>query len=102
MSNPICGAKTKTGAPCKGAPMPNGRCRLHGGKTPSGIASPQYKTGRYSRVLPTRLQSRYDAARTDAALLELRDDISLLDARLEDLLSRVDTGESGVLWASLK
>lgn len=28
---PICGAKTRQGRPCKGKPMPNGRCRMHGG-----------------------------------------------------------------------
>lgn len=28
-----CGAKTRSGAPCKGYPMANGRCRMHGGKS---------------------------------------------------------------------
>ena len=26
-----CGAKTRAGTSCKGQPMPNGRCRMHGG-----------------------------------------------------------------------
>lgn len=82
--------------------MPNGRCRLHGGKTPGGIASPHYSTGRYSKHLPTRLQARYEAAAGDSELLALRDDIALTDARLSDLLTRVDTGESGALWARLQ
>lgn len=30
-----CGAKTRSGAPCKNAAMPNGRCRMHGGLTPN-------------------------------------------------------------------
>jgi len=29
--------------------MPNGRCRLHGGRSLRGIASPTFKTGRYSK-----------------------------------------------------
>lgn len=29
----ICGAKTRSGEPCKNAPMANGRCRMHGGKS---------------------------------------------------------------------
>lgn len=38
-----CGAKTRSGAPCRNLPMKNGRCRMHGGastgrKTPEGIA----------------------------------------------------------------
>jgi hypothetical protein len=81
--------------------MANGRCRLHGGKTPMGIASPHYKTGRYSKFIPARMIGRYEEARADGELLALREDISLVDARLSDLLSRVDTGESGALWRSL-
>src|SRR5262249_32735813 len=40
---PRCGARSKrTGKPCQGAAMPNGRCKLHGGKstgprTPEGL-----------------------------------------------------------------
>jgi hypothetical protein len=82
--------------------MPNGRCRLHGGLTPSGIASPNYKHGRYSEVLPARLQGRYKAARDDGELLALREDVALTDARLADLIARVDTGESGALWKKLQ
>ena len=81
--------------------MPNGRCYLHGGATPSGIASPQFKDGRYSKVLPPRLKERYEAALKDPQLLEQRPEISLLDARLADLLARVDTGESGAIWQGL-
>lgn len=34
---PKCGAKTKRdGHPCQNPAMPNGRCRLHGGRTPKG------------------------------------------------------------------
>lgn len=28
-----CGAKTRAGHPCKNGAMPNGRCRMHGGKS---------------------------------------------------------------------
>lgn len=30
-----CGSKTRNGEPCKTAAMPNGRCRMHGGKSPA-------------------------------------------------------------------
>lgn len=33
MINKTCGAKTRQGTPCKKAPLKNGRCRLHGGKS---------------------------------------------------------------------
>lgn len=97
-----CEAKTRAGTPCKRAPMANGRCSLHGGKTPGGIASPQFKTGKYSKYLPSRLLERYQVAAKDSDLLALREDIALIDARISDLLSRVDTGESGALWSEAR
>ena len=98
----ICAAKKTNGEPCKANAITGKRvCRVHGGMTPSGIASPHYKDGRYSKVLPTRLAARYSEAQRDPALLELREDVALLDARLADLIARVDTGESGALWQSL-
>jgi hypothetical protein len=81
--------------------MQNGRCRMHGGKHPKGIASPHYKDGRHSKYMPGRLLTDYHAAIADPRLLELRDDISLVDARLGDLLRRVDSGESGAIWQAL-
>ena len=30
---PQCGAKTRSGNPCKNPAMANGRCRMHGGKS---------------------------------------------------------------------
>lgn len=30
---PACGAKTRSGEPCKNPAMQNGRCRMHGGKS---------------------------------------------------------------------
>jgi hypothetical protein len=50
MSNP-CGAKTRGGKPCKRSPMPNGRCKLHGGAStgaPRGNAN-AVKHGIYSK-----------------------------------------------------
>ncbi len=82
--------------------MSNGRCRMHGGMTPNGLALPQTKTGRYSKYLPARLAARYQEASTDGELLHLREDIALLDARLADLLGRVDSGESGAIWRMLR
>lgn len=39
---PRCGARTRSGGSCKAPAMPNGRCRMHGGKstgprTPEGL-----------------------------------------------------------------
>src|SRR3954452_17185048 len=96
-----CGAKTRSGAPCRTRPMPNGRCRMHGGKSLAGAASPAFKTGRHSTYLPVRLLAGYQEAERDPELLALRDEIALIDSRLADVLSRVDSGESSRIWRSL-
>lgn len=93
-----CDAQTRDGDPCHNAPMANGRCRMHGGKSLTGAAAPAFKTGRWSKNLPPRLRERYDAAHDDQELLALKDEIALTDARIEDLIQRVDIGEAGALW----
>lgn len=44
-----CEAKTRSGGTCQNPAMPNGRCRLHGGKSLRGIESGTYKHGLYSK-----------------------------------------------------
>jgi hypothetical protein len=74
-------------------------CRMHGGKTPRGPASAHYKTGRHSTFLPSSMFAAYGAALHDPELMSLRQEIALVDARIIDVLKRVDTGEAGVLWS---
>ncbi|MDP7098055.1 MAG: HGGxSTG domain-containing protein [Rhodospirillales bacterium] len=50
--SPRCGAKTRRETPCQSAAMPNGRCRMHGGKSPGapcGPANGNYRHGRYTK-----------------------------------------------------
>lgn len=79
------------------------RCAKHGANLEvAGPGNPAYKHGRYSKYMPPRLQERYQVALQDPTLLSSREDIALLDARLEDLLRRADTGEAGKTWEQLK
>lgn len=78
--------------------MPNGRCRIHGGKSPKGAAVNTFKDGRYSKYMPIRLLEKYQQSLDDPELLNMRSEIALVDARLSDLLKRADTGEAGTLW----
>lgn len=101
----LCGAKCRDGHACTQPAMPNGRCRMHSGKSPRGIASPHFKTGlrmRHESALPPRLLAIYQQGLTDPDLLAVKSEISLTDARLADLLGRVDTGEAGETWNSLR
>src|SRR4051812_22336527 len=84
-----CGARTRAGHPCRQPGMANARCRMHGGKTPRGLASPNLVHGRYSKDLPTRLLTRFEEALTDRELLSLRQDVALLDAMLTSKLSQI-------------
>ena len=98
----ICGAKKRDGTPCHGSPMPNGRCFRHGGKSLGGLASPLLKHGLYSKYLPARLASTYEEQMRDPNLLDLKQQVSLVDSRTVELLSKLDTGESGETWKELK
>jgi len=88
-----CGAKKRNGQPCPTPAMPNGRCRMHGGASPAGLASPRFRHGRYSQHLPTVAAVRYAAAGQDPEPLSLREEIALLDALIGQLLDP----ESGVV-----
>jgi hypothetical protein len=72
---PRCGARSKrTGKPCRAAAMPNGRCKLHGGKstgprTPEGLERSKranWKHGYYSR------EAKAERPRVRAGILALR------------------------------
>jgi len=98
----ICGAKTRNGGKCKNKPMGNGRCRMHGGKTPKGVDSPHFKTGRYSKYMPSGLLEIHEEMTNDPQLMSLRENIALTDTLLANLLPRLDTGESGKAWEMVK
>ena len=49
--SPRCGAKTRSGNPCRAPAMPNGRCRMHGGASPGaprGERNGNYRHGRFT------------------------------------------------------
>jgi len=79
-------------------PEPGLRCKYHGGKSLKGAASPRFQDGRWSKYMPLRLIEKYNEAAKDPELLAVRHDISLLDTRIADLLSRVDAGDSAALF----
>lgn len=98
-----CNARAKsTGEQCKQRVVPgSAKCFYHGGATPAGIGSPHYKHGRWSKAVPARLKGRYEEMLADPQLLHLDEEVKLVDARVGDLLARVDTGESSLAWRRL-
>jgi hypothetical protein len=94
-THPTCGAKLRNGKKCPSWPMQGRtRCRMHGGATPVGIASPNWKTGRYSKYLPQGLGELAYEASHDPELHNLRDLIAVYTARIQHLLGLVGTGAS--------
>lgn len=96
----VCGAQKNGGGHgyCKKVPMVNHRCDKHGGKSLNGIAATAYAGKGYSRYLPQRIRADYDEALNDPALLELRGEIALVEARMADVLRQLYSGESGATW----
>lgn len=48
--SPRCGARTRMGNPCQSPAMPNGRCRMHGGRSPGAPKGNKnaFRHGRYT------------------------------------------------------
>lgn len=99
----LCGARTRAGGECKRPALTNGRCHLHGGRAPKGIASPHFKHGRYSKYLPRGIVGAYEEALADPELMSLRPGAALLEARVTELLKRLrDKGEEMPDWKALE
>jgi hypothetical protein len=106
--NPLAGRcnsplRGKPGKLCRRYPIAgHARCKLHGGKSLAGIASPTYTNGRYSKVMPTQLMSLYKQAEADPNRLSIEQDLALQDALLMSALEGMSRGEAGEVWAELK
>lgn len=98
-----CTGHNRDGTQCKnGAVDGTTKCRMHGGKSLKGMAHPNYKTGKFSKHLPTRLLAQYHASLSDNRALSLREDIAVTDARITELVGRIDTQESGSAWQHVR
>jgi len=104
----LCGAQTRSGGTCQKAPMTNGRCKLHGGKTPRGVDNPNFKTGIHSKYIKIpNLKKIYDslvAANVDP--YDADPDMVLLLARQRHLLQSGDNRDNWTeiskLWTVLR
>ena len=77
-----CRAKTRAGTPCRrpagwGTDHPGeGRCKLHGGKSPRGLLHPRYKHGKYAKyeVVVTCEQRRGQRVAVNEVIVEFDSD----------------------------
>ena len=90
----VCGRRKKEknraieNEACLAPPMPNGACRVHGGKAGAPI-----RTGRYSRVMKKWLGD-FERARSDQELLDAKQELALMDVAIERLLERVEEADT--------
>lgn len=85
----LCGAKTRSGKPCKHEAGKRtdhpgqGKCWLHGGATP-------IRHGRYSTVKRPRIRELLDQFENDPAPLDMLPEVTLLRALILDFIERWD------------
>lgn len=76
-----------------------GKCRVHGGNSPKGLASPNWETGRWSSYLQTGIGEKYKRAYSDPELLDRAADIALIDTRIAELVEGLENAkEKGYTW----
>src|SRR5580693_4086948 len=74
LAAPRCGARTRRGTSCLAPAMRNGRCRLHGGKSPGGplgAANGRYRHGRFTKEAKAARREAREAIRLIRYLVTL-------------------------------
>ena len=94
----ICGAHPKKDrGPCRAYSLyKNGRCKNHGGLTPSGVASPHYKHGRFAGALNEKRRQQYLEAKDNPDQMDLGRPLALLEVQVTEAVGRredLDTPE---------
>lgn len=79
----LCGARRRDGEPCRQPAMRGrNRCRMHGGKTPTGPDSPHWRHGRYSVTTAAEREAEAAQRAEDAEVFrKARHAMRVLDRR---------------------
>jgi hypothetical protein len=94
----LCSAKRYTWEPkepfyCTRLPEnETGRCKLHGARSLRGIMSPNFRHGRKGKFKNSQLFTYYKQALEDPDKHNLDSEISLIDARINELLDSLSDG----------
>ena len=102
---PKCTAKAKTtGKQCNNPAVSGStKCRMHGGVTPKGEASPHFKHGKFSNYLPQRLLNIYEDVQADDEHTLLSRNIRLREVFIRERLAMLDdVPDSAETWKQLR
>lgn len=98
-ANNLCGAKTRAGTPCKNKAMPNGRCRMHGGKSTGPKDKDKIKNNKNALTTGERESIIFDYLDDEEKelltiidldkLKQIDNDIKLIDIRLRRMMGRI-------------
>lgn len=91
----VCGAKLrKKDTTCRRPPMANGRCRLHGGATPKGEESANFRHGRYSQAFQGKLAEKFGAHAADEKPLDLLPELAIQRTMLAGYVEKISAKRS--------
>lgn len=94
MEKKLCGAKTRSGGPCKKAALANGRCRLHGGKS-TGPKDPSKLKGNKNALKDTLTDEErelFNLASTDPKT-QVDNGLKLSEIRIRRMMTRIKQEE---------
>jgi hypothetical protein len=77
-------------------------CYYHGQNSKRGAASATFKTGKYSKALPTNMAEDFQRIANDPDLLSLREEVALVDLRLVSLVEGLNSKNLPATWERLK
>lgn len=104
-SRPVDGAMVQCGGAADLTGAGSGECcPKHGSKTPVGVASPHFRTGATSKLLPALppgLRGYAEAAVGDHDLINLRRHLALAEARTVELVDKLTNQSTGELVEKL-
>lgn len=80
---------------------PNGRCKKHGGKTPSGPAHHSFRTGEWSKYLTKTSAADLLAAVTDPDYLALKDEMAMNALETINLVKQFQQGTDQKTWEKI-
>lgn len=93
-----CGAINAKKTPCMKPPAKGHcRCNTHGAKNKAGKDNVSYKHGAYvgRYTMPRSLNDRHEEMQNDPQLLDLRNNIGIIDSRLQQLLDKIENADFG-------